>query len=84
MENKDMGIQTQESIAPTLRRYRTWYPDTQECVDSFAEGLSEVYREVLKRPGTAGVIKVFREGQPGSVGSWIDCLGFEIPAVRRL
>lgn len=63
----------QDTINPIQRQYRTYYPDTGECIDCFAESLTEVYAAALKRPGTRGVIKVM------AVGGWTDVLGFEIP-----
>ena len=62
-----------DTIKPIQRQYRTFYPDTQECIDTFAESLTEVYAEALKRPGTRGLIKVM------TLRGWTDCLGFEIP-----
>lgn len=66
----------QPSIAPIHRKYRTFYPDTGECVDCFAETLTEVYSAAIKHGGR-GVIKVM------AVGGWTDCLGLEIPEVRK-
>lgn len=61
-----------ENVDGRLRRFRTYYPDTGEIIDTWAETARDVYSATLIHGGR-GIIKV--ETPDG----WRDVLGFEHP-----
>jgi hypothetical protein len=64
------------STEQILKQFRTFYPDTGEVIDCWAESHSEVYASALLHCGR-GIIKVM------TPTGWWEVLGFEIPETKR-